>query len=453
MFAGRKGTRAKSHVDAFVEKSHRIGARLEEYLDLWKACAVTGDCGGDPLEHEEVGGGDDEFSFGGVGVRRCPGFGNFPGGQKWSDLIEEFLAGAREADGASCAVKKSNAKEPFQGGDTFTDRAAREAEDLGSFAERTQPGDDLKDDSEREALECAGVICRLDHCSQYRTVYAKMLSRQSETEILGSVFEKEAEMTNNTPTSPDPRTRVVALLESLENGDPGPASFIDPAKYIQHNLGVADGLEGFGAILANAPPGGFKAKVVRAFQDGDFVFTHTEYDFFGPKVGFDVLRFEDGLIVEHWDNLADIAPPNGSGRTQLDGTSEVQDLDKTEENKALVKGFVEAVLVKGDMSGLADYFAGDAYLQHNPGVEDGLSGLGRALAAMAEQGISMEYTTIHRVLGEGNFVLCMSEGSFAGTHSAYYDLFRVESGKIAEHWDVIEPIPAREEWANENGKF
>jgi predicted SnoaL-like aldol condensation-catalyzing enzyme len=47
---------------------------------------------------------------------------------------------------------------------------------------------------------------------------------------------------------------------------------------------------------------------VRVLQDGDFVATHTEYNFFGPKAGFDIFRFENGLIVEHWNNLQEIAP-------------------------------------------------------------------------------------------------------------------------------------------------
>lgn len=76
-----------------------------------------------------------------------------------------------------------------------------------------------------------------------------------------------------------------------------------------------------------------------------------------------------------------------------------------------------------------------------------------ALQAMAEAGMAMVYDTNHIVLGKGNFVLAVSEGSFAGAHTSFYDLFRVENGKIAEHWDVTEVIPAREEWKNENGKF
>lgn len=49
---------------------------------------------------------------------------------------------------------------------------------------------------------------------------------------------------------------------------------------------------------------------------------------------------------------------------------------------------------------------------------------------MAAQGVTMKYDQIHKVLGEGNFVLTVSEGTFAGRHSAFYDLFRVQSGKF-----------------------
>ena len=80
----------------------------------------------------------------------------------------------------------------------------------------------------------------------------------------------------------------------------------DTKKYIQHNLAVADGLEGVGTLLKQLPPNSAKVKTVRVFRDGDFVFTHT--DFFGPKVGFDVFRFEDGKVVEHWDAIEAIPP-------------------------------------------------------------------------------------------------------------------------------------------------
>ncbi len=250
------------------------------------------------------------------------------------------------------------------------------------------------------------------------------------------------------------KDKTVALLNSFNTGDKEPISYINPKKYIQHNLAVADGLAGFGEVMQHAPPQGFKANVIRALEDGDYVVTHTEYDFFGPKAGFDVFRFEDGLIVEHWDNLAEKSEKsNPSGRTQFDGATEITDLDKTEENKAFVKDFIETILMKGEFDKMANYFDGDNYIQHNTMVGDSVSGLGKALEEMAKKGITMVYDTNHAILGEGNFVLAISEGSFGGKHTSFYDLFRVENGKIAEHWDVIEPILPKDQWKNDNGKF
>lgn len=250
------------------------------------------------------------------------------------------------------------------------------------------------------------------------------------------------------------KEKAIELLKSIETGDQGSVSYINPEKYIQHNLMVADGLAGFGAVLQNAPEGGFKVEVVRAFEDGDFVFAQTIYDFFGPKIGFDIFRFEDGLIVEHWDNMIEVQSPNPSGRTQTDGATEVTDLDKTNDNKKVVKAFIDDVLLGGQMDKLTTYINPEKYLQHNPAVADGLNGFGAAMQYFAENGLVMEYSDNHMVLGEGNFVLAVSEGKFGkGDHTAYYDLFRLEKGQIVEHWDVIETILPRSEWKNENGKF
>ncbi len=250
------------------------------------------------------------------------------------------------------------------------------------------------------------------------------------------------------------KQKVVDLLKSIETGDSGPVAYINPDKYIQHNLAVGEGLAGFGAVLQQLPKGSAKANTVRVFQDSDFVFAHTEYNFFGPKIGFDIFRFENGRIVEHWDNLQEKpSSPNPSGRTMIDGERSATDLSHTEANKTLVRAFVDDILVNGRMDRLAGYFDGDNYIQHNPQIADKLSGLGAALEAMAKQGVTMKYDRVHRVLGEGNFVLVASEGKFAGNHVAFCDLFRVQNNKIAEHWDTIEQIPPRAQWKNNNGKF
>lgn len=258
----------------------------------------------------------------------------------------------------------------------------------------------------------------------------------------------------STSPTPDRKGQVVALLKSIETGDQAASAVINPGRYVQHNLAVPDGLVGFQAVLQAVPKGSARVNTVRVFQDGDHVFAHSEYNFFGPKIGFDVFRFENGRIVEHWDNLqATPSRPNPSGRSMVDGPTQASDLDKTEANKALVRSFVDDVLVNGRVNKLAGYFNGDQYIQHNPQIADQLSGLSAALRAMGQAGITMKYDRIHKVLGEGNFVLVLSEGPFAGKATSFYDLFRVQDGKVAEHWDVVQAIPARDEWKNPNGKF
>ena len=250
------------------------------------------------------------------------------------------------------------------------------------------------------------------------------------------------------------KQQAVELLKAIETGAAEPIGYINADNYKQHNLLIGDGLAGFGEALQALPAGSARVNTVRVFQDGDYVFAHTDYNFFGDKIGFDIFRFENGKIVEHGDNLKKKPnQPNPSGRTMTDGITEVKDLDKTEANKILVQNFVEDILVNGKMERLAQYFDGDNYLQHNPQIPDNLSGLGSALEAMAKQGITMKYDKIHKVLGEGNFVLTVSEGQIGGVHSSFYDLFRVENGKIAEHWDTIEPIAPKENWKHQNGKF
>ena len=86
-------------------------------------------------------------------------------------------------------------------------------------------------------------------------------------------------------------------------------------------------------------------------------------------------------------------------------------------------------------------------------LADTIPGLIAGLQALAAKGQAVVYKRVHMVLGEGNFVLVVAEATFGGVPTAIYDLFRIESGKIAEHWDTLEAIPPRDQWKNSNGKF
>ena len=192
---------------------------------------------------------------------------------------------------------------------------------------------------------------------------------------------------------------------------------------------------------------------MRAFEDGDFFFGHTEYDFATRKIGFEVFRFEGGQAVEHWDNIQERQGPNKSGRTMVDGPTDAIDLELTESNRAVVRAFVQAVLVDGNLDRITDFVRESNFVEHNPHLADGVSTLRFALGVEDECGRRIDYHRIHRVLAEGNFVLCVSEGTHAGVHSAFYDLFRLADGKVVEHWDTTENIAPRSEWKNDNGKF
>lgn len=252
--------------------------------------------------------------------------------------------------------------------------------------------------------------------------------------------------------------KALELITTFATGDTKKAESLLAEGYIQHNLAYGTGRDAFVgsvAYLASAP---VKTTVnnIRAFEDGDKVFLHTVYNFAGAgeQVAFDIFRFDkDGKIAEHWDNLATKADPNPSGRTQIDNVSEVIDLDKTEENRQIVKDFLFDVMQGNNAQKTPEYFDGDVYIQHNTGIADGLSGLGAALEALAKENIQMIYTTVHQVLAQGNYVLAVSEGTFGGAPTSYYDLWRVENGKIAEHWDVMETIADKSTWQNTNGKF
>jgi len=133
----------------------------------------------------------------------------------------------------------------------------------------------------------------------------------------------------------------VALLKAIETGAAEPLAIINPDKYIQHNLAGADGLAGLSALLATLPDG--SANPARVFENHDHVFALTDYNFFGPMIGFDIFRFENGRVVEHWDNLQATARPNPGGHSMLDGPTEPRDLDKTYANKQLVRAFVDSL--------------------------------------------------------------------------------------------------------------
>jgi predicted SnoaL-like aldol condensation-catalyzing enzyme len=112
----------------------------------------------------------------------------------------------------------------------------------------------------------------------------------------------------------------------------------------------------------------------------------------------------------------------------------------------------ETVMVSLRFDRIEEFIEGAHYAQHASKIGDGIARLRERIASVAKEGGRL-YLTPRRFVAEGNFVLVLSEGELPSGPTALYDLFRVENGKIVEHWDVLTPIPPRDQWKNSNGPF
>jgi predicted SnoaL-like aldol condensation-catalyzing enzyme len=122
-----------------------------------------------------------------------------------------------------------------------------------------------------------------------------------------------------------------------------------------------------------------------------------------------------------------------------------------ETNKKIVLDFYEKGLNQKDFDAAATHF-GPRYIQHNPGAPDGIEGF-KALIALRKEKFPNAKSEIRRAFAEGDYVILHVHGvREPGERGvAIVDIFRLENGKIVEHWDVVQPIP--EKTANNNGMF
>jgi predicted SnoaL-like aldol condensation-catalyzing enzyme len=122
-----------------------------------------------------------------------------------------------------------------------------------------------------------------------------------------------------------------------------------------------------------------------------------------------------------------------------------------ETNKRNVVEFYEQAINKKDFEAASKYL-GSRYIQHNPTAPDGAAGLKGFIGFLRDK-FPASKSEIKRVFAEGDYVIlhvhAVREPGTRGR--AIVDIFRLENGKIVEHWDVAQDIP--EKAANANGMF
>ena len=242
--------------------------------------------------------------------------------------------------------------------------------------------------------------------------------------------------------------KAIAMLRGVATRDAALATrHVSTRRYVEHNPSAADGLAGLRDDVARLS-GEDRLEVVRVLAEEDFVVLHGQRGNDTGDVFFDVFRFEDEFIVEHWTFSAPLALPNLSGHTQIDGpTAPKRDAD-TEANKALVEHYYRIVHLADRHDALRRFMSGDVQIRHEPGVQDGVAAFEADLARLT---LARTIDEIVLLLGQGDLVFIAARGTHEGRPCAYIDLYRVEDGKLVEHWGFPEQVPPQEERRNGNG--
>lgn len=221
--------------------------------------------------------------------------------------------------------------------------------------------------------------------------------------------------------------------------------------YTQHSTGVPDGKEGFAEFFKDFFKRYPKRKmhIVRAIEDENFVFVHVHQylnDGQAQWITADIFKSDDkGRIIEHWDVIEEY-PKEIKGLDPIYGNFEVIGLEKTEDNKKLVRRFLVDILQNKEM-GLFEHYVAENMIQHNQNIEQGRRAYQDYLLA---NDVSCDF--VFKVMGQGNYVVAYSKMLVKGKAYAQFDIFRLEHGKIVEHWDNKEIIPNKEDLTN-LGKF
>jgi predicted SnoaL-like aldol condensation-catalyzing enzyme len=127
------------------------------------------------------------------------------------------------------------------------------------------------------------------------------------------------------------------------------------------------------------------------------------------------------------------------------------DAAQMEQNKKTVMALYDAALNKKDFDEASKYL-GSRYTQHNPGAKDGPEGLKGFINFLKEK-YPNSHSEIKKIFADGDYVIvhvhAVREPGTRG--NAIFDLFKLENGKVVEHWDAVQPIP--ETAQNDNTMF
>jgi len=239
---------------------------------------------------------------------------------------------------------------------------------------------------------------------------------------------------------------VRAVVDQLFNGHDVSAVdryFEEP--YIQHNPDVAGGLDGLKAAIPQLPD--LHYDVFTVLADGDFVTTDARVLGLGetPKIIVDVFRLDRSRIVEHWDVIQDEVPASetASGNPMISATPVAH---SWRDNQRIVTTALDELFGRRDLTALDRYWS-DPYVEHAPHATDGVRSL-RAEVRGLPAGFSYEPGLI---MGDGDRVVVHALVRGAAPEPVIsVQIFRLDRGKIVEHWENVQVAVPADQSANGN---
>lgn len=255
---------------------------------------------------------------------------------------------------------------------------------------------------------------------------------------------------------------VHVLKRLFEDGDTSVVDRYIRPDYIQHNPFAPNGtaaLKAFAGPMATQFPD-LKYDVKRVIAEGDLVLVHSNVVLTPGTRGnavVDIFRFDrDGMIAEHWDTSQEVPATSVSGNDMFSTVSSPRTNQpgprwRTAFTRSVVTSYFDQLVVRKDVDAVK-YLAPE-YHQHNPSIPSGSAGLREMFAALFQQFPQLTVDR-KRVIAEGDIVAIHAHyrTSPEDRGQSVVDIFRVgPDGKIVEHWDVVQDVPATS--ANDNTMF
>ena len=220
--------------------------------------------------------------------------------------------------------------------------------------------------------------------------------------------------------------------------------------YIQHNPYVATGQNAFINLIPKLKAFNSKIENYRILDDGQYVIMHHLWHNATPMgadklVAFHIIRFDkNNKIAEHWNVSTPLADSNNL--RQINGQREVDINNQNQTYKIKIIDLVDCLINSEFSLSTLEMFFDKNLIQHHFDIQDGICSLQKYHAE------NIKISRLHKVFGEGQFVLSISEGFLNQNQTIFYDLYKFENNLIVEHWNVYQTIP-HENLANNNTMF